>query len=343
MPTIYDIAQKAGVSPATVSNAFNRPEQMKPETRQRILLAAEELGYQPNVAARSLAGGQSQLVGLLIADIRIPYVANVTRGIEDRLAEEGYIAVVSSTDGNSQKTVDLMRRLKQRGVGGFILVPAKYGVPDEVWKEVKALEAVGTNIIVAGHELQSEDIAHLAVQGQATAKILTDHLIELGHKDIAFLTGFHSRGEAIWRWFGYQEAMMRKGISIRPELVRELEGTPQASREAVEELMALPKPPTAIFAMNDVYARGVVDYVVANNVRVPEELSVVTFDYKVLAQRITPRLSSIVVPAYDMGWQSAELFLSLEADPENAKRVIILNHQFEDRGSTAPPPSASDQ
>lgn len=335
--TIYDIAKLAGVSPATVSNAFNRPDQMKSETRERILIAADELGYQPNVNAQALAGGKSQLVGLLIADIRMPYVANVTRGIEDRLAEEGFIAVVSSTDGDGEKTIDLMRRLKQRGVGGFILVPSLYGVPEKVRKEVGHHLQDGTNIIVAGHELQSDEIAHLAVRGQATARQLTDHLLSLGHRDIAFLTGFHSRGEAIWRWLGFQEAMMRSSIPIRPELVAELEGSPQASRLAVENLMAFPKPPTAIFAMNDIYARGVIDYVVANRVQIPEELSVVTFDYQVLAQRITPRLTSIVVPAYDVGSQAAELFLALQNDRSHQPRVIVLPHTFEDRGSTGPP------
>lgn len=339
MATIYDIAKQAGVSPATVSNAFNHPDQMKPETRTRILEAADALGYQPNVTARALAGGQSQLVGLLIADIRIPYVANVTRGVEDRLAEEGYIALVSSTDGDSEKTVNLMQRLKQRGADGFILVPSKFGVPQQIVQEVKKLQKAGTNIIVAGHELKSDEIAHLAVQGQTTARVLTDHLIGLGHRDIAFLTGFHSRGEGVWRWLGFQEAMLSNGIPIRPELVCELEGSPQVSRKAVERLMALPQPPTAIFAMNDIYARGVIDYVVTNNVRLPEDLSVVTYDYQALAQRITPRLTSVIVPSYEIGWHAAELFLTLETDREHQPRVVILDHTFKDRGSTGPPAS----
>ena len=337
MATIYDIAKLAGVSPATVSNAFNRPEQMKAETRERILEAANQLGYQPNVNAQALAGGKSQLVGLLIADIRIPYVANVTRGIEDRLAEESFITVVSSTDGDSDKTIDLMRRLKMRGVGGFILVPAMYGVTGKVKQEVLQQIENGANIIVAGHELQSEEIAHLAVRGQTTARELTDHLLNLGHRDIAFISGFHSRGEAIWRWLGYQEAMLSYEVPIRPELVVELENSPVASRMAVEKLMALQTPPTAIFAMNDIYARGVIDYVVANQVRVPEDLSIVTFDYQVLAQRITPRLTSVVVPAYDVGWKAAELFLALQADRNHQPRVVPLPHIFDDRGSTGPP------
>lgn len=337
MATIYDIAKSVGVSPATVSNAFNRPDQMKPETRARIMRAAEQLGYRPNLNAQALAGGQSQLTGLLIGDIRIPYIANVTRGIEDRLADAGFISVVSSTDGDSDKTIDLMERLRQRGVGGFILVPAKYGVPEKVWQKVCQFEKEGTNIIVAGHELSSDEIAHLAVQGQASAKALTDHLISLGHRDIAFLTGFYSRGEAVWRWLGYQEALLRNGIPIRPELVVELEGSPEASRKALVKLMALETPPTAVFAMNDIYARGVVDYVFSHNVQVPDELSIVTYDYRALAQRITPRLTSIVVPAYEIGWQSAELFLALQADPNHQPRVVKLDHTLEDRGSTGPP------
>lgn len=337
MATIYDIAQKAGVSPATVSNAFNHPDQMKPETRERILMVAQELGYQPNVSARALAGGQSQLVGLLIADIRMPYVANVTRGIEDRLAEEGFIAVVSSTDGNSEKTTDLMRRLKQRGVGGFILVPSKFGVPAQVKAEIDRQQGLGTNIIVAGHELDSDAIPHLAVRGQTTARELTDHLIGLGHREIAFLSGFHSRGEAIWRWLGFQESMLKHAVPIRPELVVELPGAPQASQAAVEQLMGLDRPPTAIFAMNDIYARGVIDYIVSNQVDVPNDLSVVSYDYRALAQRITPRLTSIIVPSYQVGWQSAELFLALQENPDHQPRVVTLQHRFEDRGSTAPP------
>ena len=337
MATIYDIAKLAGVSPATVSNAFNHPDQMKAETRERIMAAAKELDYRPNVNAQALAGGQSQLVSLLIADIRIPYVANLTRGIEDRLAQDDFITVISSTDGNSEKIIDLIDRLKRRGVGGFILVPSKYGVPEKVWQEILRQRELETNIVVAGHELQSNDIPHLAVLGQSTARQLTDHLLKLGHRDIAYLTGFHSKGEAIWRWLGYQEAMLRHNVPIRPELVVELEGSPQASRLAVERLMALPTPPTAIFAMNDIYARGVIDYIVANQVKVPEELSVVTFDYQVLAQRITPRLTSIVVPAHEVGWQSAELFLAMQNNPNHQPRVVNLQHTFDDRGSTAPP------
>ncbi len=337
MATIYDVAKRANVSPATVSNAFNKPNMMRPETRDRIMEIADALDYRPNVNARALAGGKSQLVGLLIGDIRIPYIANVTRGIEDRLAENGFIAVVSSTDGKSDKTLSLLKNLKRSGVGGFIFVPAKFGIPPEINTEITTQLAQGVNIIVAGHELNSDDIPHLAVRGQQSSREIVDHLLELGHRDIAFITGHHSQGEGIWRWFGYQHALLARGIPIRPELVKEIDGNPQTARQAVEELMALPNPPTAIFAMNDIYARGVIDYVVTNNIRLPEDLSVVTYDYQVLAQRITPRLTSVLVPAYDLGWKAAELFLALQANPDHTPRVEELIHQIEDRGSTGAP------
>ena len=117
MSTIYDIAKRAGVSPATVSNAFNRPNQMKAETRERVLAVARELDYRPNVAAQTLARGRSSLVGLLIADIRIPYVANVTRGIEDELVESGFMPVISSTDGKIDRYLQLIDGLTRQGAG----------------------------------------------------------------------------------------------------------------------------------------------------------------------------------------------------------------------------------
>ncbi|MEM7332560.1 MAG: LacI family DNA-binding transcriptional regulator [Chloroflexota bacterium] len=132
MTTIYDIAKKAGVSPATVSNAFNRPEQMKAETRQRILAVADQLGYRPNVAAQALARGKTQMVGLLVSDIRVPIISNVARGIEDKLAEEGYLPIIASTDGDSDKTLELLNNLNRYGTCGYIIVPARYGVSSEV-------------------------------------------------------------------------------------------------------------------------------------------------------------------------------------------------------------------
>ena len=342
MATIYDVAKRAGVSPATVSNAFNKPNLIKPATLTRILAAADELSYVPNEMAQALAKGTSQMIGLLVSDIRIPIVSNVTRGIEDYLVQKEFLPIIASTDGDSEKTIGLLQKLQRRGASGFIIIPAQFGVPDDVLRVLEELNRNGIPIVVAGHDLHSATISQLCLRGQESVKELIDHLISYGHTSIGYISAAYSKGLAIRRYLGYQESLLLSGIPYRPELVIETENTPQASFEAMEKLMALPNPPTAIFANNDIYARGVIDYCNKNGLTMPDDLSLVTFDYLALAQRTTPRLTSIVVSAYDLGWQSAELFCQLRSDPSQKPIKKYLDHTLEVRETTAPlsPPNA---
>ena len=339
MTTIYDIAKEAGVSPATVSNAFNRPEQMKAETRQRILDVADRLGYRPNVAAQALARGRTKMVGLLVADIRVPIISNATRGIEDKLAQEGYLPIIASTDGDSDKTLELLNNLDRHGACGYIIVPARYGVSGEVINKLESLQQSGVPTIVSGHDIVTDRINNINMGSQNASKELVQYLIDLGHRDIAFITSYYSKGRAIRRWLGFQEAMLENHVPIRPELVIECDYTPQASLEAMEQLMALEKPPTAVFAMTDIYMRGIIDYIAKYQINVPEELSIVSFDYQALAQRTTPAVTSIVISTYELGWKTAELFVDIMKDPTVEARHEKLDYKLEIRETTGPPKS----
>ena len=315
MSTIYDIAKEVGVSTATVSNAFNRPEQMKPETRQRILTAARKLGYQPNVNAQALASGKSLMVALLVADIRAPIVANITKGLEEKLLQAGLIPIIASTDGDKEKTLNMLKRLRQHGAGGYIIVPAQYGVPLEVASEIELLQASGTPIMVAGFDASSTKISYASIHGQQAARDLTRHLIDLGHTEIAYVGARFSKGHATARWLGYQEALLNQQIPQRPELVIETDPTPIHAFAAMEQLMSLPKPPTAVIAMSDIYATGIIDYTDVHSIRLPQDLSLATFDFSAHIQRATPAVTSIVASAYEIGQVSAALYLEIQADP----------------------------
>ena len=339
MATIYDIAKQVGVSPATVSNAFNRPEQMKPETRERILEAARLLDYRPNISAQALATGKSSIVGLLVSDIRVPYVANVSRGIEDKLVEHGYLPVIASTDGKYEVTGQRLDELRRNGASGFIVVPAFFGISNVTIEKLERLQEQKICSVVAGHEIDTDRINYISIRGQHAAKMITNHLIELGHREIAFISTAYSKGLAVKRWLGFQEALLAASIPLRPELICEDESTPAAGFAAMEKLMALPQPPTAIVAMNDIFARGIIDYVTTHNISVPEQLSFTSFDYLTLAQRTTPKVTSIVVSAYEIGRQSAERFLELQANPDSPPRVDEVPFELVVRETTAPPPS----
>jgi len=334
MATIHDVAKLAKVSTATVSNAFNWPDKVKPDTYERILDAAKSLDYQPNIFAKGLSSGRTFNVGLLISDIRVPIVANVTRGIEDKLTEAGFVPIISSTDGENDKTLQRIEQLRRLGACGYILVPAQYGTTTEIIDRLEQLYQEGIPTIVSGHDIQSNRISSVSAVGRNMARDLTQHLIDLHHRDIAYIGTHFSRGHGTQRWVGYQDAMTANGLAVRDELVAEVASLPGESYAAMEKLMALPEPPTAIFAMNDILARGVIDYITRYQVKVPDELSVVTFDYSALAQRTTPPITSILTPAYELGLKTAELFLSLQANPENQPSVVHLPYTFEDRGST---------
>lgn len=337
MASIHDVAKLAKVSTATVSNAFNWPAKVKPDTYERILAAAAALDYQPNIFAKGLSSGRTFNVGLLISDIRVPIVANITRGIEDALTEAGFVPIISSTDGDSKKTLQRAEQLRRLGACGYILVPAQYGVSPEIVQYMEQLQQAGIPTIVSGHDIESRRISSVTPIGHQMARDLTQHLIDLHHVDIGYIGTHFSRSHGIERWIGFQDAMNDKNIPIRTELVAEVNSLPAESYAAMEKLMALEKPPTAIFAMNDILARGVIDYITQCKIRVPEELSIVTFDYLALAQRTTPPMTSIVTPAYDLGVKTAEVFLSQQADPEHKPTIIHMPYVLEDRGSTAAP------
>ncbi|MEM7332559.1 MAG: substrate-binding domain-containing protein [Chloroflexota bacterium] len=172
---------------------------------------------------------------------------------------------------------------------------------------------------------------------QAASKELVQYLINMGHRDIGFITSYYSKGLAIRRWLGFQEAMLENQVPIRPELIIEAEYTPQASLTAMEKLMTLEQPPTAVFAMTDIYMRGIIDYIAKYNVNVPKDLSVVSFDYQALAQRTTPAVTSIVISTYELGWKTAEMFIDIMKNPIVKARHESLPYKLEVRDTTGPP------
>lgn len=339
MVTIYDIAKKAGVSPSSVSNAFNRPDQLGVETRERILAVADSLGYRPNLNAQALARGKSALVGILAPDIRNPHVATIARGIEDRMLEAGYMPIIASTDGHEARTIELMNKLEAYGACGFILIPEKFGISPMLDDVLVKRHKAGMPIVIGGHDVISDTLHYISMQGQKSAAELTTHLIEFGHTNIAYLGGYSSKGQAIRRWLGFQQAMLQHGVTIRHDLMVETDATPRDSFSAMSKLMALPNPPTAIFAQNDVYVRGVIDYVSTHHIAVPEELSFVTYDYQVIAQRTTPHVTCISIPTYDIGFKSADLFLSLLETPDQQQQHFLFDYTLE-QGETCGKPKA---
>ena len=336
MPTIKDVAERAKVAKSTVSYAFNKPHKVNAETLERILAAAKALNYRPNVFAQGLAGGKTQMVGLLVPDIRYPFNATMARGIEDKLREEGYLAITASTDGDPDQTIQLMGQLHRRGVSGFIIVPSFFGISKELEKAMVALRASNVPIVLAGYQVDDERIDQVSFQAQAASRKIMSHLIEMGHRDIAYIGAHHTQASALSRYFGYQEGLVQHGIALRPELAIETDLTRTQVKNAVAQLLALSKPPTALFAINDVAAYAILDYCQQHNIRIPDDLSLATFDYQAMVQREWPSITAVVIPVYDVGCVSAELLLNRFQTPDIPCQHRSLPFTFAARDTTAP-------
>lgn len=336
MATIYDVAERANVSPATISNAFNKPHLIKPATYERILEAARELNYIPNMAAKALAGGKTQMVGVIVSDIRYPFTAVMVRGIEDVLGYDDYISVISSTDANPDKELRLLHQLHRRGVDGFIWVPGHFDTSTAILQSLGALIASEVPVLVAGRAVDTLPVDYVTYLPQAGTKEAVDYLISLGHREIGFIGGYYSHGIGVPRWLGFQESLRANGIPLNDAMIIQTDITSAAGKQAMAQLLDLPAPPTAVFVMNDTLAMGAIDFCYEHNIRIPEQVSMISFDYELIGQRTTPAVTSVVVSPYELGRKAAELFLQRQQQPEAPPQQVNVAYRLAVRQTTAP-------
>jgi DNA-binding LacI/PurR family transcriptional regulator len=319
-----DVAKLAGVSRTTVSFVLNDVPGIKisEETRQRVLEAARELNYYPTAAARSLASGKTHRIGLVLgegqrrlsADAFLPtFLLGVTASVHQR----GYFLMIHlSEDVPSREAYT--RLIREQQVDGLILSGARADDP-----LLQDLAVEGFPLILHG-ELHGYEFPHVDVDNQVGGCKATSHLIELGHRRIGFISNAPlSYAGARERFLGYQEALAAHDIPFAEDLVRTAIFLPRAGHAAMDELLALPERPTAVFAASDIVALGAVSAIHQAGLRIPEDVAVVGFDDIFLADQIYPALTTIRVPAFGLGWTSAEILIALIEGEEEVSSVML--------------------
>ncbi len=327
--TLEMVAQMAGVSPSTVSRILNGTAVVSDDKRQAVEHAIATLGFVPNPVARGLAGGRTLSVGVVTQAIDSPFYGGALRGIEDELSNAGYSPLFVSGHWNAAHEARCIDVLRSRRVDGIIVLTGRLSDA--------ALSTLASSmpVVVTGRSLQAPGLASLSFDNFEGGRLATHHLLQLGHRRIAFITGDTRHPDAKERQRGYRAALAAAGVAHDPTLVLTGQYTEDSGRLAVERLLDSRAPFTAIFAANDQMAFGASLGLHRRRLRVPQDVSLVGFDDVAGALFSIPPLSTVHHPVVELGQIAAKAMLQLLAGA--VPELALPGPRFIVRESTRPP------
>lgn len=316
--TIQDVADLAQVSISTVSRVVNDAGYpVRPETRQRVLEAVDALGFRPNPIARSLVGKPTQTIGLIVPDISNPYYPLLSRGVEDVASEQGYTVFFCNTDRSAAKARHYVEVLREKQTDGLIFAG---GGLEENGEPLLSGGDSGKVVLIGRHHWPFPSVQ---VDNARAARDATCHLIELGHRRIAFISGPIGLTSARDRLAGYMQAMEDPGSRVDQSLIQEGDFQAESGYQAAFSLLQSREAPTAIFAANDQMAIAAMAAAYDLGLRVPEDVAVVGFDDTPAARDVRPALTTVSLPTYEIGASAARLLLRLLAGEATEETVWL--------------------
>ncbi|SDB81699.1 transcriptional regulator, LacI family [Raineyella antarctica] len=331
-PTIRDVARAAGVSVGTVSNALNRPDVVSADTLGRIEQAIEDLGFVRNASASQLRTGSSPTVGVVVTEISNPFFVEASTAMERRIRDEKCLMMLASSHGNAATEARLLRHFQEQNVRGVLLTPS-----DDDLSAAETLVAAGIPVVLFDVHGTSEKVSSVAADDVSGADAAVGHLLDLGHRRIAFLDGPIEVHQARDRLAGARLAYERRGLSPEEAGLRVVH-LPQFDAEAgaagtARLLRSEDEPCTAIFCANDLMALGVYRVLRQHDISVPEQMSVVGYDDITLAAQLSVPLTTVRQPMVRIGFTAADLLFRHE---ERAAH-LLFKPELIIRDSTAAP------
>ena len=335
--SIRDVAQRAGVSIATVSRTVNRIPTVNPELAERVWKAIEEVGYLPNTQARALVSGRSHMLGLIVSEITNPFFPELIQEFESLAVARGYEVLIGSTNYDPGRTESLMRRLLQRNVDGVAVMT--FGVEEDLVQKLVERE-FPLVFVDAGPDLPNIHV--LKVDYAEGIRQGVQHLAALGHRSIAFISGPLSQRSPTARRDAFLKSMAELGLRVPPEHMVEGNHTMEGGIVAMEKLIALDTLPTAVMCSNDMTAIGALHALYRTTHKVPEDISVVGFDDIHLAQFMLPPLTTVQMSCKDLAAAAVEaLRAGIEGDHSKAlkrewgipTRLVVRQSSAFPRGS----------
>jgi len=323
MPTIYDVAKRAGVSTYTVSVVLNRAAYVSPELTKRVLDAVRELDYTVNDLARSLQTRKTRTIGMLIPDIASPFYAKVVRGVEDVLKEAGYSLILGNTYNQAEEQARYLTVFRSKQADGLLLFLCPGGEADveHALKNRKPIVFVGRTPA----NLDADSVSADNVKGTQMA---VEHLIRKGHRRVALITGQADLSTSADRVAGWKKALRRAKLSAPSALVAEGDWTEDGGYRATLGFLEQTPPPTAIFASNFLMMTGALRAIKEKRLRCPQDVEVMSSDDSEWLDVFEPRISTVLQPSYTMGAKAAELLLKRIASPGRRPERIVLEPEL---------------
>lgn len=330
---IKDIAERLGVSPATVSRALSDTGLVAEPTLSRIREAASELDYRPNVSARNLRTRRAMAVLMVVRDVGNPFYLEVMKGVEAAAREAGYAVLMGNTEGNADREAGYFDMLRDGHADGMILMtgtlPARHGSGGE-WPD-------DLPVVVALEMIEGSALPHVQIDNEGAAARAVAHLVALGHRRIAHIGGPAAEIMAKRRRAGYRRAMAEAGLPVPAGYEEHGDYLLRGGQEACRRLFSLREPPTAIFAANDEMAFGAIHELRRLGKEVPGDVSVVGFDDIYLSEAFYPPLTTVSQPRAEIGREAMTLLLGILAGTDKPDSPVLMPTTLKIRETTAAP------
>ncbi|WP_432037949.1 LacI family DNA-binding transcriptional regulator [Streptomyces cucumeris] len=309
MPAIKDVAQRAGVSVATVSRVLNQHPSVRADTRERVLAAVADLGYRPNAVARSLRTDQTRALGLVISDVLNPFFTELARSVEDAARDLGYSVVIGNADERPELQDHHVRTLMDRRIDGLLVSPTDGGSP-------MMLDAArtGTPMVFVDRWIEDEGLASVPVvrtDGRDAIRDLVAHLHALGHRRLAIIAGPAATTTGRERVDAFRAALREFGLALDDGHIGQGDFQADSGRRVTARFLDLPRPPDAIFAADNLMALGAMDEIRARGLAVPGDIALAAFDDIPWFVHTDPPITAIAQPTGELGHAAVRALVDL--------------------------------
>jgi len=332
--SIKDIAKAAGVSHSTVSRALSDSSLVSDETKARVQRLAREMGYSPNALARSLVTRQTHTVGVVVTTIADPFIAEVVQGIEATAHDHGFTSILCNSGAEPEREIAAVEMLRSKRVDGVIVTSSRVGA-----LYLEHLERIGVPIVLINNhnEQRGRYTFTVTVDNRHGGYLATQHLIELEHRRIAYVTAPADHSSDLDRMTGYRQALGQAGIEPDARLIIPGNGRADGGERALEALLALDDRPSGVFCYNDMTAIGLIHAARRAGLSVPVDLAVVGFDDIPFATYFYPPLTTVAQPKVEMGQRAMNMALSLMTADQEGEPLsnIVVQGKLVVRASTA--------